>query len=65
MRNVDCVSLIMHGDAVYVKNFTGSLAWVTDVIEKCHGTLAYLVKLLNNKDLRCHVDHVKIRLSNN
>jgi len=51
------------GDTVYIRNFTGTPAWVPDVIEKCRGPLSYLIKLLNNKIVRRHVDHVKIRLS--
>ena len=35
------------------------------MIEKCRGPLSYLVQLQNNKVVRRHVDHVKIRLSNN
>jgi len=50
------------GDAVYVKNFSGSPAWVP---EKCRDPLSYLVRLPNNKVVRRHVDHIKIRLSNN
>jgi len=52
------------GNAVYVKNFSGTPAWVPGVIEKSRGPLSYLVKLLNGKLVRRHVDHVKSRLSN-
>jgi len=51
------------GDTVYVKNFTETPAWVPGVIKKCRGPLSYLIKLLNDKIVRRHVDHVKIRLS--
>ena len=53
------------GDAVYVKNFIGTPAWLPGVIEKCHDPLSYLVKLQNNEMVRHHVNHVKIRMSNN
>ncbi|XP_065902358.1 uncharacterized protein [Dysidea avara] len=52
-------------DAVYVKNFIGIPAWLPGVIEKCRGPLSYLVKLQSNKMVCRHVDHVKIRMSNN
>ena len=44
------------GDEVYVRNFAGGSKWLPGVIT---AIISYVVKLLDNRVVRRHIDHVR------
>eukprot|EP00731_Ephydatia_muelleri_P018576 Em0011g616a len=52
--------LFQIGDTIYVKNCRNTPEWLPGVVSG-FSELALLVKLLNGKICRCHIDHVRVR----
>ena len=53
----------LEGDSVYVKDFSGKEEWLPGIITKIQGPLSYLVELEDERVVRRHMDHVKVRVS--
>ena len=51
------------GDTVYVRDFSGKEGWPSGIITKIQGPVTYLIELEDERMVRRHVDHVKLRLS--
>ena len=49
------------GDEVYVRNFAGGSRWLPGVVTAIKGPLSYEVKLLDDRVVRRHIDHVRQR----
>ena len=53
----------LEGYSVYVKDCSGKEEWLPGIITKIQGPLSYLVELEDERVVRRHVDHVKVRVS--
>ena len=47
------------GDTVYIQNFRCTSQWIPAVVNKCHGSVSYTVKLNDGTIVKWYVDHVK------
>jgi len=48
---------------VFVKNFSQGSKWLAGIIDEVKGSLTYMVKLSDERLVRCHVDHIRNRTS--
>jgi len=51
------------GDTVYVKDFSGKEDWLPGIITKIQGPLSYLIELEDERVIRRHTDHIRLRVS--
>jgi len=51
------------GDSVFVKNFGRGLEWLPGVVDLIKGPVTYVVKLTDGRVVKRHVDHIRIRTS--
>ena len=51
------------GDTVYVKDFSGKEGCLLGIVTKIQGPMTYLTELEDERVVRQHVDHVKLRMS--
>ena len=49
------------GDAVFVKNFSGSPKWIPGRVIANRGPLSLVIQLDNGSKVTRHVDHVRVR----
>ena len=55
------VRLFSVGDAVFVKNFSGSPKWIPGRVIANRGPLSLVIQLDNGSKVNRHVDHVRVR----
>jgi len=53
------------GDLVYVVNFGTGQRWIPGVVIEKSGPVSYVVKLSDDKNVRRHIDHVRLRYAEN
>ncbi len=51
------------GASVLVRNFVGTKKWLTGEIVAKTGPVSYVVKLASGDQRRCHIDHLRLRLT--
>ena len=51
------------GDSVFARDFPTGTKWLPGVISKIKGPLSYVVKLEDERLVRRHVDHIRVRSS--
>ena len=49
------------GDPVYVTNFSSGPCWLPGVVVNKSGPVSFIVKLLDDRTVRRHQDHVRAR----